>query len=35
MANRGVVTKKVPRHIKNNEEGCIYAIAEAAGIQGI
>ncbi len=34
MANRGVVTKNVPRDIENNEEGCFYAIAEAVGIQG-
>jgi hypothetical protein len=35
MANPGVVTKKVPRDIENNEEGCFYAIAKTVGIQGI
>jgi hypothetical protein len=34
MANWGVVTLKVPRDIEIIEEGCIYAIAEAVGIQG-
>ena len=36
MGNRGSGrSKKVPRDIENDEEGCFYANAEAVGIQGI